>query len=246
LTILTAFCTLSVFADDKLAIINDPDGFTNVRSGQGNDFSIVTTIEKDEFFYCDLTTNQEWVKIIALKWKDSRQVEGYIHNSRIQLVEKLDIYIQKELLTQILDKQKSLASNFQKAHKSKDSLSYKTTIRDLELYSEIKYSPILDILPQYFCSTNDTIILQRFYATMWADKGSANEMSSIAIGDCFACQPDLVIGQLIQLTNEEQKKLIFDQIEWGLLNKFDIDENSKSNNKEFNKLKSRLDKEREK
>ena len=128
LTILTAFCTLSVFADDKLAIINDPDGVTNVRSGQGNDFSIVTTIEKDEFFYCDLTTNQEWVKIIALKWKDSRQVEGYIHNSRIQLVEKLDIYIQKELLTQILDKQKSLASNFQKAHKSKDSLSYKTTV----------------------------------------------------------------------------------------------------------------------
>ena len=45
---------------------------------------------------------------------------------------------------------------------------------------------------------------------------------------------------------KEEKKLLFDQIEWGLLNHFDVDENMKSGNKEFNKLKSRIDFERKK
>ena len=241
LTILSFLCTLTIFAERKLAIISDPDGFTNVRSGQGIEFSVIDTIKKDEFFYCDLTEKGEWIKILPMK---SKQIEGYIHRSGIQLVENFDYKKQKELIAQILNRQKILADNFQTICGHGYNMDHITAREELELYNDIKYSPILDILQKYFCSTNDTEILQLFFSTMWADSGSANELPSFAIGKCFVCKTNIIIAQLKKIQNVEQKELIFDRIEWGLLNYFSVDENEKSNNKEFNKLKKRLETER--
>jgi len=238
--ILSFLHTLTIFAENKLAIINDPDGFTNIRSGQGKEFPVIDTINKDVFFYCDPTEKGEWIKIIAMKWKNEMQIEGYIHRSRIQFVENLDYERQKELIVQILNRQKILADNFQNGRKSRDQ----TAIEELELYNDVKYSPILDILPKYFCSTSDIEILQLFFSTMCADRGSADETPSFAIGKCFVCKTDVVIEQLKKIKNVEQKELILDAIEWGLLNYFNIDEDEKSDNKEFNKLKIRLEEER--
>jgi hypothetical protein len=243
LTILTFFCSLTLFAENKLAIINDPDGFTFVRSGQGREFKVADTLFTEDFFYFQFVDNSDWAKVTA--WK-GRQIEGFIHKSRIQEVEKLDPKKQKELIIKTLDRHRFLADNFQNAWKSKDSLAYRITVRELEFHSDTKYDPILTILPKYFCSTNDIEVLQLFFATMWADKGSANEMPSFSIGKCFMCKPDLVIEQLTKIKDIEHKKSIFDQIEWGLLNNFAVDENGKSENKEFIKLKARLDNERKK
>jgi rRNA-processing protein FCF1 len=240
---LSIFCISTVFADNKLARINDPDGFTNIRSGQGKDFSIIATVDTTDFIYCDPTTKNDWVKIVSKKWKNGKQIEGYIHRTRIQFIEQLDNKKQKELLTEILRKQKSLAKHFQKTWKIKEN---KETRNKLELYSDIKYSPILEILPKYFCATSDTTIIELFFSTMWADKGSANEIPSFTIGECFICKPDLVIRELEKLTNKREKKFIIDDIEWGLLNYFEVGEDGKSNNPEFNKLKLKLEKQKPK
>ena len=80
-----------------------------------------------------------------------------------------------------------------------------------------------------------------FFSTIWADKGSANEIPSFTIGLCYISQPETVLEQVRFITNLEQRNLIFNQIEWGLLNHFNVDEDKKSENKEFNKLKKRLD-----
>ncbi len=243
LTILTFLCSLTLFAENRLAIIKDPDGFTYVRNRQGKDFKIIDTLFTDDFFYFQFISNSEWVKIMA--WK-GRKIEGFVHKSRVLEVEKLDNKKLKELIIKTLERQRILADNFQNAWKSKDSLAYRTTRRELEYYSDTKYDPILNILPKYFCSTSDFEVLKLFFATIWADKGSANEMPSFSIGECFKCNPDLVIEQLTKIENIVHRKSIFDQIEWGLLNHFDVDENGKSDNKEFNKLKAQLDNERKK
>lgn len=243
LTILFFFCSLTLFAENKLGIINDQDGFTFVRSGQGKDFKVVDTLFTDDFFYYQFINNSEWSQVTA--WK-GRQIEGFIYKSRVQEVEKLDRKKQKELITKILEKHRILADNFQNAWKSKDSIAYTITVRLLEFHSDTKYEPILNILPKYFCLTKDFEILQLFFEAMWADKGSANEMPSFSIGDCFICNPDLVIEQLTKIKTIEQKTFILDSIEWGLLNNFGIEENGKTDNKEFNKLKTLLDNERKK
>jgi hypothetical protein len=79
---------------------------------------------------------------------------------------------------------------------------------------------------------------------MWADNGSANEIPAFSIGECFICKPDMIIEQLKKIKDPEQKNLFLNHIEWGLLNHFNVEENEKSNNNEFNELKAQLDNER--
>lgn len=65
---------------DRQAMIEDPDGWTNVRSGKGTDFPIIGRIDMGEVFHTRVQDGSWW------------QVEtpagqvGYVHNSRIRLL----------------------------------------------------------------------------------------------------------------------------------------------------------------
>lgn len=234
---LLIFCSFSLLAQNGPAIIKDSDGFTNVRSGPGINFEVIDTLYNEDFFYFKLDENSDWAKVTA--WK-GRQFEGFIHKSRIQEVKNLDNNSLKEIIVKVLDRQRVLANNFRAAWKSKDSLAYRTTVRELENYNDTKYDPIIQVIPEYFCSTEDIEIIDKFFATMWADQGTANELPSFSIGDCFICKPDLVIERLDKVTDKEQKKLILNHIEWGLINHFDLDEDGNSDDKEFIELMERV------
>lgn len=236
--ILTFFSTYSIYAGYKLAILKDPDGFSNVRNGPGNDFLIVDTLYTDDFLYFQFIENSEWAKISA--WK-GRQIEGFIQLNKIQEVEKLENKIQQELIAKILNTRNKLKADFVDFQKSKDSLAYINCLSELKFYSDTKLEPILEILPRYICSTQDTKILQLFFASYWADKGSLNEMPSLTMASFFICNPDLVIKQLNKINSIEQKKSILNHIYWGLINYYGIEENGKTNNKEYNKHSARLD-----
>lgn len=245
LILIILYTTTSFAENNKLARINDPDGYTNVRNGQGVEFPIITTLDKDDLFYCE-KTNSEWLKIIALKWIDSKQIEGFVHRSKVQFIDNLDNKAKQELLKKTLLTQTKLATDFYNAWKSKDSVAYKTTVKKLEEYSEFKYSTIIEILPGYYCETKDSTILQLFFSTILADAGSANETPSFVIGECYICKPSMVLAQVKYLKTAKQRKLIFDNIEWGLMNYYETDENGKSENKDFNRLKKLLETERKK
>ena len=85
LYILTFCSILSANAESKLARINDPEGFSNVRSGQSSNSAIVAKLEKGDFFYCD-DAKADWLKIVALKWKDGNQIEGFVHIRLFQFI----------------------------------------------------------------------------------------------------------------------------------------------------------------
>ena len=240
---LLIFCSVSLLAQNGPAIISDSDGFTNVRSGPGTDFKVIDTLFDEDFFYFKFENNSDWAMVTA--WK-GRQIKGFIHKSRIQEIKNLDNNSQKDIILKVLDTQRILADRFRAAWKAKDSLAYRTTARELENYSETKYDPLLQVIPSYFCSANDIEIIDKFFATMWADQGSANEMPSFVIGDCFICNSDLMIDRLDQITDKEQKKLILNHIEWGLMNHYDVDEEGNSDDKEFNDLIEKVNKERKK
>lgn len=239
-------------ANESLARVIDKDGFTNIRAGQGLSFDIVDKVTTSEFFYCETSDDSDWFKVKLLKWYSGDQVTGYIHKSRIQIIEELSNKEQTEIILSVLDRQKLLADKFVESNKKynkeskkwnskADSILYRTTVGELELYSETGYSAILQLLPKTFCSTGDKLIIDSFFATIWSDKGSPNEEPSFAIGECFACNPKLMSDQIKQLKDKEQKKLVIADIEWGLLNKFSVDENTKSSDPNFLKLKEKLD-----
>jgi len=243
-TSIIGFFCLTVKAEMEVARINDKDGFTNIRDGQGTEFKIVGTINADDFFSCEQTT-ADWWKVSALKWTDRwKQIEGYIFKDKVQFLSKLPDTTKQKLIQTIFAKQKDLASKF----RSFDSATYRSTISALENYSDIKYSPILPIFSDYFCKTKDSITLKQFFATLWADKGSANEMPSFALGDCFICHSDIVLRQLKSMKNKAQLNLLVSHIEWGLRSHFNVPEEGldlpeNTNKKEvddFNRLVKKL------
>jgi hypothetical protein len=155
-TCLIVFTSLTISAQNKLAIINDPDGFTFVRSGEGTDFEVVDTLFTGDFFHCQSVGNSAWVGMTA--WK-GRQVDGFVKVSRIQEVEKLASTELKALITEALLNYKYLVDDLNRAWALRDSATFVTLRREIEYFSDTKYDPVLDVLPTYFCQTNDREVL---------------------------------------------------------------------------------------
>jgi hypothetical protein len=68
---------------EVMAIIDDPDGYTNVRAGEGTDHDVVTTVREGEVFYViPQGGDQNWWPV-----RTASGHSGFMHRSRIDLVE---------------------------------------------------------------------------------------------------------------------------------------------------------------
>lgn len=238
--------------DLKLARAVDKDGFTNVRSGAGLSFEVIDSVKTDELFYCEPLPNGEWYKIHLIRYYSGQSVDRFMHRSRVEIIENLHADVQRSIVLSILNKQKLLADGFvtcnrkynrklKKWNSQEDSAACSKAVRKLEAYSDNHYTPILEILSSLFCKTKDRTIIDNFVETMLSDSGSANEMPSFSIGECFNCDTKMLSALIRSIKNQEDKKLIADNVEWGLLNKFSVGENGKSTNQQFLELKRQLD-----
>ncbi|MEQ8715661.1 MAG: hypothetical protein RIC80_21770 [Cyclobacteriaceae bacterium] len=70
-----------------LGIINDPDGYTNIRSGRSATASVVSRITESQLFYYTPSTMSNWWKVTNIEDCSS----GYMHKSRIQSITSLDL-----------------------------------------------------------------------------------------------------------------------------------------------------------
>ncbi|AKQ47365.1 hypothetical protein TH63_19655 [Rufibacter radiotolerans] len=85
----------------QVAIINDKDGFTNVRKEPNAQSSIIHKITNNKVFWYDLEQAQDgsdWVKVyiptdaFSLKTRENDYIEGFIHTSRLQPLEQIKSY----------------------------------------------------------------------------------------------------------------------------------------------------------
>jgi|GEM_PF-4645642 len=81
LVYITTSISLTAFSQTKLGIINDPDGYTNLRNIPSNKSEIVAKIIEGEFFYFRPTQDNWWF----IKRCDG--TEGYMHKSRIKEID---------------------------------------------------------------------------------------------------------------------------------------------------------------
>ncbi len=70
----------SPYPGEVEAIINDPDGYTNVRGGADINYPVSTRVRDYEFFYVVPDPNREWWPV-----RTACNVEGYMHRSRVDL-----------------------------------------------------------------------------------------------------------------------------------------------------------------
>ncbi|MDR0863573.1 MAG: SH3 domain-containing protein [Candidatus Symbiothrix sp.] len=70
----------------NLGIIKDLDGYTNVREGKQNDSKVLAKIYEGELFAVE-KSSENWWKVIT-----KNGIKGYVHKSRISIVENFKKY----------------------------------------------------------------------------------------------------------------------------------------------------------
>ena len=66
----------------RIAVINDPDGYTNVRSGMSTKTDIIDRLYEGEHYEVYPTSNTNWWRV-----KTQNYVKGYVHKSRIRIID---------------------------------------------------------------------------------------------------------------------------------------------------------------
>lgn len=91
------------YAQSQFAIIDDDDGFTNVRLQPNSNSEIIYKLSRDEVFLYDILKSQnEWIRIYINENKfnldvcDQEYIIGYIHRSRLKPIESLQKYTDDE------------------------------------------------------------------------------------------------------------------------------------------------------
>lgn len=227
----------------KFAIISDVDGYTNIRSEENKNARIIAILEKGEFFRClGYKDGKEWQKVSIYKWQKGCIV-GYIHGSRVQLVEKLGLIEQKKIIRGVLEKhnkvvQRGYEIDFSNSKNNRQEIE--NNRQESEEFNDNQYSPALSILPNYFCQTQDKELLLQFFETLLYSTASCSEEPSNAIGECYICQPEIVLSELSKYKSKEEKEIIFNNIEFGFLNMVKKeDENFKELEAKLNKMKGK-------
>lgn len=72
--------TSATKSNELAAVINDPEGYTNIRAGKGSQFGIIARVNAGEVFYTTPQQSTDW-------WPVRTQANqyGYMHRSRITL-----------------------------------------------------------------------------------------------------------------------------------------------------------------
>jgi hypothetical protein len=65
---------------ESQAVINDPDGYTNVRSGPGTRYDVVSRVVEGEIFYVIYQQGNWW------RVRTREGISGYMHRSRIKIM----------------------------------------------------------------------------------------------------------------------------------------------------------------
>ena len=70
----------AICADETRGVIDDPDGYVNVRASQGTDSAIVAKVKEGEPFTFERVEGSDWAKVKLPSGKS-----GWMHSSRIRL-----------------------------------------------------------------------------------------------------------------------------------------------------------------
>ncbi|MBK7132263.1 MAG: SH3 domain-containing protein [Bacteroidales bacterium] len=219
-----------IFGQSELAMINDLDGFVNVRADKNSSSEILFKIKKGEFFLC-VPTSENWWKIDNFYTKS-----GFVHKSRIQLISDFTEQQQRDLIINSINRLKDYRLKYDSLRLSLPNDERMKLLSEFENFEETIYTPLLPYLSKIFCKNRDIDLLEKYLKILIVNQGSANEMPAWSLGDCYLCYPDLVIKQINNYSGKDREYLRniltfgFENVTWQKENKI----------KNFIELKNKL------
>lgn len=194
-----------------LAVINDPDGYSLIRSGKGKEFSVIDTVKKDWFFYCTGDTSPQWISVM----NSSTDKQGFLHKSRIRLFNSLPREEQQRLLLAAFDAtiagEKALDKSLSGPHPV-----YLSARNSMESISEGRYIPAITALGESFALHPDSIVFCAFVRTLPWVSGSADETTPSVCASCWLSQTAFVDRIICHWENEREREAFIANVEAGI------------------------------
>ena len=210
---------------EKLAIINDPDGYTNLRKEKSPDSEIISMVFSNQVFYYRPNAEESWWKVTVYQFIEDN-IEGYMHKSRILPIDQLSVEAKKNLILYIFNKEITNYENY---------LEKQISGREFEEFHDTQLVPILsDFFPNYICTYKDTTVVLRFFDIINLETGSADESPAWALGDLYLCEPNFTI----KMINKRYTDLLLGDLEFGFLN---VTFKKENEIEDFEQLKFKLD-----
>jgi hypothetical protein len=74
---------------EGFGVIDDPDGWVNVRKSPGTKAEVVAKIDSGELLWLYEEAANDWVKVVYQKGKEKLETTGFIHGSRIKRLDAM-------------------------------------------------------------------------------------------------------------------------------------------------------------
>jgi hypothetical protein len=182
---------------DSLAVIQDKEGFTNVREEPDINSKIIFQINTFYIFKIVAKNGNNWGEIENIANGQS----GYMHSSKIRNLGSLSDLEIKELSIHILDSMLILMHS-RELYSDHD---YTIIFKD---YYHFQLFPVLNLVSKYYCNTQDKGFLNYYLDFMIEVKGTAWEATLDALTEIFECKADDVITELSKRSNYEKEYFI--------------------------------------
>jgi len=218
------------FGQSELAMINDLDGFVNVRADKSTDSEILFKIKEMEFFLCEPTADNWW-KIDNFYTKT-----GFVHKSRVQLIKDLPEKQQRDLIINSITRLHDYRIKYDSLRLILPNDERMELLSEFENFEETIYTPLLPFLSGLFCKNKDIDLLDKYLKIMIINQMSANEMPAWSLGDCYLCQPDLVIKRIDNYCGKDREYL-WSMLTFGFEN---VTWQKESEIENYDELKNRL------
>jgi len=218
------------YGQSELGMINDPDRFVNVRADRSTDSEILFKIKENDFFLCEPTTDNWW-KIDNFYGKT-----GFVHKSRIQLIKDLKENQQRDLIINSIKGLNDYRLKYDSLRLILPDDERMKLLREFENFEETIYTPLLPFVSVLFCKNKDTYLLDNYLKVMIVNQMSANESPAWSLGNCYLCQPDLVIKRINNYSGKDREYL-WSMLTFGFEN---VTWQKESEIDNYNELKNKL------
>ena len=207
LFVLISFSSIS--QNLKFGIINDPDGYTNVRSEPRGNSKIIRQINENEVFSYTYTDSHDWYEVTLINCHDSNNTTyfpsmvGYMHKSRVRDLDSLEVQKKGDIIKAIFDKEIAL-------YKKTDTSSHCEWVN----FHERIFDPNLKFITKFICNTNDEELFRTYIELILIEGGSADESPRFALGDLYMCQE----GMIETIIKEQVgNSTLLQDLEWGVV-----------------------------
>ncbi|MGE7775544.1 hypothetical protein ACQKLP_12520 [Chitinophaga sp. NPDC101104] len=221
------FAQASSAQQKNWAVINDPDGSTNVRLQPSATSPAPYQVSQYQVFSCTKQPGDWWrFEIPASTAIPLPGGKGYIHKSRVRLFREMpDSALQTTICRILANYRASVVAHSRsfdkylangKRFSADEEAEHKKLVSRSENLHEYGYVPLLFYMPDYLQRTRDSVVLLEWCRVLAEDTGSASETPGYAMAEIFSQAPEWV-ARIIRPLPKRERSVVTGQILFGLM-----------------------------